>query len=125
MLTKRIRSLEEGPGGKVHSTTAAMLPRCLPFLPSSRPAASDPSAQVPVRLTAAASSAGRSSSPCSGKPLVAIDVVGGLLALASQSAAPGDGGSTALATDRAVKLVNRMLSGGKVRRAHACSDNDP
>ena len=120
MLAKRIRSLEGGPaGGKEHSTTSARLPKRQPFLP----AASGP-ASGPLRTARVAATAGRSAS--SSKPLVAIKAVSrGLLALASQSAAPGDGGSNALATDRAVKLVNRMLSGGKVRRAHACSDDDP
>ena len=115
MLAKRIRSLEEGrgPGVKEHSTTSARLPKRQPF----QPAASGPS-----RTTGAASTAGRSLS--SGKPPVATKEAAGGPPAAQSAAAPGDS-SSALAADRAIKLVNRMLSGGKVRRAHACLGDDP
>ena len=120
MLAKRIRSLEEGPGGKEHSTTSARLPKHQPFLPAESGPASGPFRTSGVAITASIIHYS------SGEPPVVTKEAGGQpAALASQgAAAPGDS-SSALATDRAIKLVNRMLSGGKVRRAHVCLGDDP
>ena len=110
MLAGRIRSLEEGPaGGNNGIVTSARQPLCQPHLPALPPAPA-----VPVsNSTEVASIVGRSNS--GSKPLVTIQEVGGLPpAHASQGAAPGDSSRNAL--DRAVRLVNRMLSGIKVWR---------
>ena len=111
MLAERIRSLEEGPGGSRTEDGSARLSEHPSLLPTTGLAA--PAGDTTAVASATAS---RTHSSSGQQSVSSREARAGLLpTLAPQSGASGDSSdSNARAVDRAVKLVNRMLSGGKV-----------
>ena len=111
MLAERIRSLEDGPpGGRTEDGTARLSEH--PSLPPTIVPAGDTTGAASATASRMHSSNGQQS--VSSKEARAAGLLPAF-APQQQSGASGDSSdSNARAVDRAVKLVNRMLSGGKV-----------